>query len=283
MDKKQKKDYSKYFLPNLVQARRRLKNVVTNRHSFNLAKKYCELGNGKKFFIRTYGCQSNVRDSEDITGLLQAMNFKPADDIEQADIVILNTCAVRENAEKKVFGEIGFLKRLKNKNPKFLFGICGCMPQEEAVVEKIADSIEHVNFVFGTHNIHMLPDILNQVINHQQRVIQVYSKEGEVIEGLPNARNSQVKAFVNIMYGCDKFCTYCIVPYTRGKIRSRSKEDILNEINRLIKQGYQEITLLGQNVNSYGNDFGIEYHFWNLLEDVALTNIPRVRFATSNP
>jgi tRNA-2-methylthio-N6-dimethylallyladenosine synthase len=255
------KDYSKYFIPSNTKARKRIKSSTIQRDLFNVDKSLTTLGYGRTFYIKTYGCQSNLRDTEDITGILELLNFKPAKDIETADLVILNTCAVRENAEKKVFGKIGFLKRLKQTNPKFVFGICGCMAQEEDVVNKITKQIKHVDFIFGTHNIHMLPEILNQVISHKQRVIHVYSKEGDVVEGLPANRASKIKAFVNIMYGCDKFCTYCIVPYTRGQIRSRNKEDILKEVNDLIEKGYKEVTLLGQNVNAYGIDRGNNYHF----------------------
>jgi tRNA-2-methylthio-N6-dimethylallyladenosine synthase len=277
-----KKNYQKYFLPNISMARKRLQKSLTKRHVFNFPKSYRILGQNRSFFIKTYGCQSNIYDSENIKGILISLGFKPASSITNADLIILNTCAIRENAEKKVFGEVGFLKKMKTTNPQLLFGICGCMPQEEKTIDKIV-KINHVDFVFGTHNIYMLPEILDQVINHHQKVIQVFSKEGDVIEGLPISRNSQIKAFVNVMYGCDKFCTYCIVPYTRGRMRSRSKEDIISEINNLITQGYKEVTLIGQNVNSYGIDLSKKYRFWDLLKDVANTKIPRVRFVTSNP
>jgi len=212
------------------------------------------------------------------------MGFKPACDVFNANLVILNTCAIRENAEKKVFGEIGFLKKIKKSNKPFYFGICGCMAQEEHVVNQIIDKIAHVDFVFGTHNLHELPDILYRVIFQKEKVIQVYSQVGNIVEHLPVIYTSKIKAFVNIMYGCDNFCTYCIVPYTRGKIRSRRSVDIINEVNDLIRNGYQEVTLLGQNVNAYGIDFKDQcYHFSNLLEDVAKTGIKRIRFSTSNP
>jgi tRNA-2-methylthio-N6-dimethylallyladenosine synthase len=256
-----KKDYSKYFLPNIVQARKRQQKSIVKRSAFNIPKVYQSLGKNRTFFVKTYGCQSNIRDTETINGILINLGFTPSSSLEKADLVILNTCAVRENAEKKVFGEIGFLKKMKINNPHFLFGVCGCMPQEETVVNRIVSKIKHLDFVFGTHNIHMLPEILDQVINHHKKVIQVFSKEGDVIEDLPVNRTSNIKAFVNIMQGCDKFCTYCIVPYTRGQIRSRTKEDIIKEVNDLIAKGYKEVTLLGQNVNSYGVDLYDDYRF----------------------
>jgi tRNA-2-methylthio-N6-dimethylallyladenosine synthase len=277
------KDYSKYFIPSITRSRKRTKNSATRHDFFSIDKSFLSLGKNRSFYIKTYGCQSNLRDSEDIVGILKKLNFKLATSIENADLIILNTCAVRENAEKKVFGKIGQFKMWKKTKPNSIFTVCGCMAQEEEVVNKIAKQLKQVDLVFGTHNIHMLPEMLNEVINQKQRVIYVQSKEGDVIEGLPIDRSSKIKAFVNIMFGCDKFCTYCIVPYTRGQIRSRSKDDVLKEVNQLIKDGYKEVTLLGQNVNSYGIDFDHDYHFYDLLEDVAKTKIPRVRFVTSNP
>jgi tRNA-2-methylthio-N6-dimethylallyladenosine synthase len=283
MYKKPNNLFNNINLPNTSLARKRLLKSNTQRNLFKITAKHKRIGLHKTYFIKTYGCQLNTRDSEDIAGILESMCYRPAKTIDTADLVILNTCAVRENAEKKVFGKIGFFKNKKQKHPNFLFGVCGCMCQEVDVVNKIVQKLKHVDFVFGTHNIYMLADILDQVVNHRQRVIHVYSKEGDIIEGLPNVRKSPIKAFINIMYGCDKFCTYCIVPYTRGQIRSRSKEDILAEINNLKNNGYKEITLLGQNVNSYGLDFNNQYRFADLLLDVAKTGIARIRFATSNP
>jgi tRNA-2-methylthio-N6-dimethylallyladenosine synthase len=256
-----KKDYSKYFLPNIVQARQRQENKTMARVVFAKIKSVAKIGKDYTFFVKTYGCQSNLRDTEMLVGILHELGFKPSQTLASADLIILNTCAVRANAEEKVFGEIGFLKKIKETNPKFHLGICGCMPQEETVVNKIIKKIPHVDFVFGTHNIHMLPEILEQVLVHHQRVIQVFSKTAAVIEGMPSYRTSKIKAYVNIMSGCDHFCSYCIVPYTRGQLRSRTKENILMEINDLIQQGYQEVTLLGQNVNSYGIDLYDKYRF----------------------
>ncbi|GHU32365.1 hypothetical protein FACS1894166_05530 [Bacilli bacterium] len=221
-----------------------------------------KIGQGLKYHVKTYGCQSNVRDTEEISGILEVLGFKPETDLLKADLVILNTCAVRENAEKKVFGEIGYLKQIKLKNPKFLFGICGCMIQEPEVVNKIINDITHVDFAFGTHNIHMLPEILKQAIVSKQQIVHVLKDNNGIVENLPTTRTSTIKAFINIMYGCNNFCSYCIVPFTRGRTRSRDKLAILGEIKDLIKRGYKEITLLGQNVNDYGmGQFNVKYHF----------------------
>jgi tRNA-2-methylthio-N6-dimethylallyladenosine synthase len=268
-------------LPNILGARKRIAPSQIIHHIFKLDAQLKNIGEKKTFFVRTYGCQSNIRDSETIKGILLEMGYTESDDINNANLVILNTCAIRENAEKKVFGEIGLLKKQKGKD--FIFGISGCMAQEEGVVNRIIKSYPYVSFVIGTHNLYELPYVIDEYIKTKKQVIKVYSKEGDIIENLPESRDSKIKAWVNIMYGCDNFCTYCIVPYTRGKLRSRSKEDIINEINKLIKQGYKEITLLGQNVNSYGNDKNDNYHFVDLLDDVCKLNIPRVRFTTSNP
>lgn len=284
MEKKNKRDLSKYFLPNIKQARKRLEDSKIVRDSFNIPQNLINYGVGKKFHIKTFGCQSNVRDSETLMGILELIGYEHTEDINEADLVLLNTCAIREHAEQKVFADIGVLDKIKRNNPNFIFGMCGCMAQEEAIVNKILKSNFNIDFIFGTHNIHNVLKILEQVIFEKNLVIEVWSKEGDIIENLPSNRNSNIKAFVNVMYGCDKFCTYCIVPFTRGKIRSREKEDILNEVNQLINEGYKEVTLIGQNVNSYGIDFkNNKYLFHDLLRDVAKTGIKRVRFTTSNP
>jgi tRNA-2-methylthio-N6-dimethylallyladenosine synthase len=273
-------EISKNKLPNIKKAKKR--NIKKKIITFCYDKKFNNLGKNKKYFIRTYGCQSNIRDSEIISGILKQLSYVPTTNIENANLVILNTCAIRENAELKVFSEIGLLKKLKEKND-VKFGICGCMAQEEGVVEKIIKKIPHVDFIFGTNDINEIPRILYDLYNTKKRVISVSSNLNYIYENLPSIRDNKIKAFVNIMYGCDKFCSYCIVPYTRGPLRSRKSEDILQEVNELIKKGYKEVTLIGQNVNSYGLDFKKNYYFKNLLEDVAKTNIERVRFTTSNP
>ena len=284
MNNRKKIDYSKYFMPNMNKARKRINNSEHLYNSFEIPTNIVNIGNNKKYHIRTYGCQSNLRDTETMKGIMELLGYIWSDDIYNSDFVILNTCAIRENAEDKVFGEIGLLKKIKQNNPNFIFGIAGCMSQEENVVKKIIETHEHVDFIIGTHNIYRLPQIIEETLLNKQTVIEVWAKEGDVVENLPSSRDSKLKAWVNIMYGCDKFCTYCIVPYTRGKVRSRKKEDILNEVNDLIKEGYKDITLLGQNVNSYGKDFeNSNFYFWNLLEEIAKTGVQRLRFTTSNP
>lgn len=282
---KPKRDISKYFLPNIKNARKRIEESKIVRDSFNIPENLVNYGVGKKFHIKTFGCQSNARDSETLMGILEMIGYTHTDSINDADLVLLNTCAVREHAEQKVFADIGVLDKIKKTNPNFIFGMCGCMAQEESIVNKILKSNSNIDFIFGTHNIHRVLNILEQVIFEKNLIIEVWSKEGDIIENLPSFRNSNIKAFVNVMYGCDKFCTYCIVPFTRGKIRSRSKEDILDEVKSLIKEGYKEVTLIGQNVNSYGIDFKNDkkYLFHDLLKDVAETGIKRLRFTTSNP
>lgn len=284
MNNRKKIDYSKYFMPNMNKARKRINNSEHLYNSFEIPTNIVNIGNNKKYHIRTYGCQSNLRDTETMKGIMELLGYIWSDDIYNSDFVILNTCAIRENAEDKVFGEIGLLKKIKQNNPNFIFGIAGCMSQEENVVKKIIETHEHVDFIIGTHNIYRLPQIIEETLLNKQTIIEVWAKEGDVVENLPSSRDSKLKAWVNIMYGCDKFCTYCIVPYTRGKVRSRKKEDILNEVNDLIKEGYKDITLLGQNVNSYGKDFeNSNFYFWNLLEEIAKTGVQRLRFTTSNP
>jgi tRNA-2-methylthio-N6-dimethylallyladenosine synthase len=232
------------------------------------------------YFIKTYGCQANIRDSEAICGVLNKSGYRKTDCITNADIVILNTCAVRENAEKKVFGEIGFLQKCRKQNKQFLLGLGGCMAHEQSVINKLKQEAQ-VDFVFGTKNIDYLPKIIKQTVKH--RYVFDTQASAMFVDELPCERQNKVKAFVNVMYGCNKFCSYCIVPYTRGSIRSRKSKDVLSEIRNLIKKNYKEVTLLGQNVNSYGIDLKDNYYFANLLEDVAKTKIARVRFCTSNP
>ncbi len=242
------------------------------------------IGQGKKFLIRTYGCQMNEHDTEVMAGIFIEMGYTATDDVKDADVILLNTCAIRENAENKVFGEIGHLKPLKLENPDLIIGICGCMSQEESVVNRILKKHQHIDLIFGTHNIHRLPHLIKEAMFGKEMVVEVWSKEGDIIENLPKARNGKIKAWVNIMYGCDKFCTYCIVPMTRGKERSRRPEDIIQEVRHLVAQGYKEVTLLGQNVNAYGKDFeDIDYTFGDLMNDIHKIDIPRVRFTTSHP
>lgn len=279
------KDYSEYFkAPSLKDARKRGKEEIKIiEDAFEIPEDMVGIGRGKTYCIQTFGCQANERDSETLAGILEMLGYSANDDVKTSDVVLLNTCAVRENAEEKVFGKIGYLKNIKKLNPGMIFGICGCMTQEEVVVNKILRSYPQVDLIFGTHNIHRLPQLLKQALFEKEMVLEVWSKEGDVIENLPSNRANKYKAWVNIMYGCNKFCTYCIVPYTRGKERSRTKEDILKEIIELKETGYKEVCLLGQNVNSYGKDLDNEDDFATLLEDVAKTGIERIRFTTSHP
>ncbi len=265
-------------LPNYQDAKKRTNDKV---EFIYLNDEYQKIFNSKKFFLRTYGCQMNVHDSEAIRSYLESLGFTAVETLEEADLVILNTCAIRENAHDKVFGFLGRCKHLKKEKPELMIAIGGCMSQEEGVVKEIMNKHPYVDIVFGTHNIHELPKLI--IDRTQKQQIEVYSNEGNVFENIPYSRDSKITAWVNIMYGCDKFCTYCIVPYTRGKQRSRKSEDILKEVKELKEKGYKEITLLGQNVNAYGKDLEVPEDFSSLLTSVAETKIERVRFVTSHP
>ena len=269
-------------LPNYNEARSRNKEKV-EKEFYRLDENLTNIGLNKKYFIKTYGCQMNEHDTENIKAMLDSLGFLETKEMNDAFLIILNTCSIRENAHNKAFGMIGRIKHMKESRKDLILGICGCMAQEEKVVNDIMKKYKCVNFVIGTHNIHHLPYIINEAIKTKKQIIEVFSKEGNIIEDMPVKRESRHKAFVNIMYGCDKFCTYCIVPYTRGKQRSRDYQDIIREVEKLVKDGYKEVTLLGQNVNAYGKDLNINYDMANLLEDIAKTNIPRIRFMTSHP
>ncbi|MBP2001032.1 tRNA-2-methylthio-N6-dimethylallyladenosine synthase [Paenibacillus shirakamiensis] len=306
-----KKDYSKYFdfsdakilsedehgkkirirgrdihimsEPNSRQEKQRGKQDVKVLYEQTVPSELKTLGIGKHYIVYTFGCQMNEHDSETIKGFLEEMGYQPTEDRMQADIILLNTCAIRENAEDKVFGELGHLKTLKLQKPGLILGVCGCMSQEENVVNRIMQKHSFVDMIFGTHNIHRLPYLVQEALFSKEMVIEVWSKEGDIVENLPKKREG-MRAWVNIMYGCDKFCTYCIVPFTRGKERSRRPEDVISEMRELARQGFKEVTLLGQNVNAYGKDFtDITYSFANLMDDLRLIDIPRIRFMTSHP
>ena len=269
--------------PNLVEARKRLSKEINIKYDvYKLADNQKQIGKDKKYFIKTYGCQMNEHDSENIKAILEDMSFNQTDNMENADLVILNTCAIRENAHNKVFGLLGRIKHMR-ETKDVMVGFCGCMAQEEVVVDEIMNKYKWIDFVFGTHNIYNLPNILEKSYNNKKQEVEVFSCEGEVYENLPVKRDSKYKAWVNIMYGCDKFCTYCIVPYTRGKQRSRHPKDIIEEVKSLVSNGYKEVTLLGQNVNAYGKDLNLNYTMADLLEDTAKTKIERIRFVTSHP
>lgn len=247
--------------------------------------KLLEWATGKKYSIKTFGCQGNVRDSEYMKGYFDNLKMSETDDFAQADIIIFNTCAVRENAENKLYSELGNLKKYYDKNKDLIICVAGCVMQEEKPYAFIKSNFPYVKLIFGTFNINNIYKLLTKVIDSQNRVIEVKSELGDIIENMPTTRYEKYKAFVNIMYGCDKFCTYCIVPFTRGQQRSRRYEDISDEVNDLIKQGYKEVTLVGQNVNSYGLDLSEheKISFASLLEKVAQTGIERIRFTTSHP
>lgn len=268
----------------MKKARSRVKKSEILQASRKVPTLVAEYGEGRKYFIKTFGCQGNVRDEEVLGGFLELAGMTKAAKEEEADVVLINTCAVRENAEEKVYGEIGKFKAKHYADPEhFILGVCGCMMQQEGVAEKIMHSYPYVNLIFGTHNI---PEILNLIDAHLKRkkdLVSIVSGEGNVFENLPSTRLDNIKAFVNISYGCDKFCTYCIVPYTRGRERSRPLKDIVEECRGLVEEGFQEITLLGENVNSYGKDFHDGTNFATCLRQVAKTGIPRLRFMTSHP
>jgi len=234
------------------------------------------------YYIQTYGCQMNVRDSEIMSGLLEAMGYCAADKPEDASVILFNTCSVRHSAENKVYGKLGEISVLKRRNPDLIIAFGGCMaqlPEVQARLKRIG-----VDVVFGTHNIHELPYLIEQAQQTKTPVFQVWDKEGPVEENLPSVRRAGISAFVNIMYGCNNFCSYCIVPYTRGRERSRSPADIIKEVRQLAAQGYREVTLLGQNVNSYGKGLDETVDFADLLAMAAeVEGIDRVRFTTSHP
>lgn len=282
MGKKKNNDKKSYVLPNhAMEAQRTAGAAEYGIFALNDAAE--SIGKGKKYYIHSYGCQANVRDGETIAGMMEIMGFTNTSHPEEADVLIFNSCAVRRAAEEHLLGNVGALKYLKKENPDKIFCICGCMTQEESVVQEILKSYPEVDLVFGTHNIYRLPDLLLDVMKNKQKKVEVFSDEGEVIENLPVRRSSSCKGFVDIMYGCNKFCTYCIVPYTRGKERSRHKEAILHEVRQLKEQGGKEVMLLGQNVNAYGKDLGMKDGFTELLIDIANTGIDRIRYYSPSP
>ena len=267
-------------LPNMNDAKKRHQTKVEYKDYSTFTEK---IGLDKKYYVRTYGCQMNEHDGERIKGMLESVGYIETADINNADIIILNTCAIRENAHDKVFGFLGVVKNLKKKNKDLIVGICGCMAQEKSVVDEIMSKYKYVDFVIGTHNLYDLLNVIDKCINERKQNIEVYSYDGDVIENIPEKRESKISAWVDIILGCDKFCTYCIVPYTRGTQRSRNKDEIINEVIKLKNNGYKEITLLGQNVNAYGKDLYDNYNLANLLRDVSKTGIERIRFVTSHP
>lgn len=270
-------------LPNMLNAKVRGKSRVDVLYDDYNTCEIDNIGNDKKYLILTYGCQMNVHDSEYIAGIMDDLGYTSTLEMDEADVIIVNTCAIRENAHNKAEGMLGRIKHLKEeKNDEVVVIFCGCMAQEEGLVKKI-NKYKWLDIICGTHNYHKIPEYLWEYYQKHDKVREVYSIEGNVIENIPVKRDNKYTAWVNIQYGCDKFCTYCIVPYTRGKQRSRRPEDIIMEVRELYNNGYQEVTLLGQNVNAYGKDLDINYDFATLLGEVSQTGIPRVRFMTSHP
>ena len=239
----------------------------------------------KLYHIVTFGCQMNVHESEKLAGMLHSLNFKETSDINNADIVIFNTCCIRESAEQKAYGNIGATKQLKKKNKDIIIAVCGCMAQKQGTIEKIKQSYPFVDIVFGTHNAHLLKEYILKKQSENKKIYEIWKDKKEVVEGVETYRTSGINAWVNISYGCNNFCTYCIVPYVRGREISRKPNDIINEVKMLICQGYRTITLLGQNVNSYGHDFKDKnITFANLLTEIAsLDGDFRLKFMTSHP
>ena len=242
--------------------------------------------NQKYYHILTHGCQMNEHDSEKISWVLEDMGYKYTDTMEESDFIIFNTCLVRENAELKLFGQVGALKNLKLERPDLIISICGCMMQVEGPRNFILDKFRYVDIIFGTNNIHKLPQLISKHLQTGETIVDIIEDTYEIPEDVDANRISSFKGYVTIMYGCNNFCTYCIVPYARGREKSREPEDILKEIEKLAQEGYKEITLLGQNVNSYGKTLEREerYSFANLLADVnKIEGLERIRFMTSHP
>lgn len=242
------------------------------------------MGLSKKYHTIVFGCQMNVHDSEVVASLLEGMGYIHTEDSGEADLIIVLTCCVRETAEQKVFGLLGRLRKLKKEKPGLIIGVGGCMSQQEGMGKRIKERFTHIDLVFGTHNLNRLPELIGQVAEKRGRIVEVWSSSPETLEQLPDRKVEGVRAWVCIMYGCNNFCTYCIVPYVRGRERSRDPDEVISEVKRLVNNGVKEVTLLGQNVNSYGKDFGQDIDFSDLLmmlEEVK--GLERVRFMTSHP
>ena len=249
-----------------------------------IAEIHTERGLSPKAMVDTFGCQQNVADSQHIMGMLEAMGCTFTDRADEADIVVLNTCAIRDHAEKRVYGNLGALTHTKKANPEQIICLCGCMAQRPEVAEKVRKSYRHVDLVFGPQALWKFPELLYQVYTRRGRVFSVEDEHGTIAEGMPVVREGRTRAWVSIMYGCNNFCSYCIVPYVRGRERSREPEKILAEVRELAEAGYKEITLLGQNVNSYGKDLGTGYDFADLLSDIdTIEGDYLIRFMSSQP
>ncbi len=266
-----------------------MKDIFVSKKELELQKEYAKKVNSivtvkylkPKAFIRTFGCQQNVADSQKIMGMLKMMGYEFVDNSDDADLVVFNTCAVREHAEDRVFGNVGALTHLKKKKPDSIIALCGCMMQQEHIANKIKRSFPHVDLVFGTHVVHTLPQMLYEILNGQRRMFNIPQMDGVIAEGIPQITESKVHGWLPIMYGCNNFCTYCIVPYVRGRERSRKPEDILSDFKNMVSSGVKNITLLGQNVNSYNGD-GVKFpELLKMCNDVEGDFV--IRFMTSHP
>ncbi len=238
----------------------------------------------KTYYIQTFGCQMNEHDSEKIAGMLEKKGYKSSEERETADVIVVNTCSVRENADNRFFGQLGVIKKIKERHPDNIVAVCGCMMQQEHITERIRRKYSWVDIIFGTMNIQEFPDLLDECLATREKRISIYQSQEKVIEGLPVHRKYTYKSYVDIMNGCDNFCTYCIVPYTRGRERSRRPESVVEEIRALAADGVKEVTLLGQNVNSYGNGSNFNCDFAGLIYMInEIDGIERIRFMTSHP
>ena len=243
-----------------------------------------QAGHPLTFCVTTFGCQMNARDSEKLVGILEEMGYIEAEEEESADFVIFNTCTVRENANQRVYGRLGQLSRVKKQNPYMMISLCGCMMQEPEVVEKIKKSYRYVDLIFGTHNIYKFAELIVTRLQSQRMVIDIWKDTDQIVEDLPNERKYTFKSGVNIMFGCNNFCSYCIVPYVRGRERSRNPKDIVREIERFVADGVVEVMLLGQNVNSYGKTLDEPITFAQLLKEIEkIEGLKRIRFMTPHP
>lgn len=241
-------------------------------------------GNIKKYMLNTFGCQMNENDSERLAGMLGEMGYLETENAEEADLIIFNTCCVRENAEEKVYGKLGALKKLKREKPELIIAVCGCMMQQPEVVDHVKRVYRNVDLIFGTYNLYKFPELLYTAIQEKRSVIDVWESTGQIAEDMPIERKDGIKAWVTVMYGCNNFCSYCIVPYVRGRERSREIADVVKEVTFLANEGYKEITLLGQNVNSYGKDLSSGSSFAKLLYELdKVDGLERIRFFTSHP
>jgi len=257
--------------------------ILEQKAFINLIKEL-NVGKTKKYVLNTFGCQMNENDSERLAGMLSEMSYIESKDNEEAELIIFNTCCVRENAELKVYGHLGSLKKLKEQKPNLIIAVCGCMMQQSEVVEHIKKKFRHVDLIFGTHNMYKFPELLYNSLNSDKNIIEIWEEEGSIAEGMPIERNNSLKSLVTVMYGCNNFCSYCIVPYVRGRERSRSTSEIVNEVKMLGQHNSKEVLLLGQNVNSYGKDLNNVSDFAKLLNEVdKIEGIERIRFMTSHP